>query len=91
CDEGETCSLTCNILVPTDDNPGGELFNVGACNGDFEVDNDDTRKVKIYINMNGDHETIEEYYDFDDGERSNGSSNDDDLDEFEFYYVEDES
>jgi hypothetical protein len=69
CDDSNNCSLSCDILLPDNSHE-----DVGACNGTFSWDDDEDEKIKIYINLNNDYDTIEEYYDFDDGDRSDGDS-----------------
>ncbi|MCF7835403.1 hypothetical protein K9M48_05175 [Candidatus Gracilibacteria bacterium] len=88
-DTNGAVSLKCDILLP--DNT---LKNLGACNGDFTYSKEKTEKVKLYVRLNNEYKTKEAYYDFDDGERGNsigGSSSNGDLDEFDFYYIEDSS
>ena len=74
-------SLRCDILLPNN-----QLKYVGACNGEFTYDWEWSKKIKIYVQLNGDNDNIEQYYDFDDGEwtdsSSSSSSSDEDLDNF---------
>jgi len=83
-----TPSLNCDILLP--DNT---FTHIGACNGTFERDDNDTRKIKIWVFLNNNNRdnSIEEYYDFYHWKRTNDStsSNNWDLDNFSFYYVGD--
>ena len=80
CNSSSTCSLSCNILLP--DNT---LKNVGACNGTFQWNNRDTKKIKVYVDLNNKYGTIEKFYDFNIWERWNSSSSSNsnyDLDNF---------
>ena len=73
-----SCAVSCDILLP--DNT---LTHVWMCNGSFYYNSSSSKKVKIYITINSESDTIEEYYDFGDGSRWGnwwwGSSSNDDL------------
>ncbi|HKL43727.1 MAG TPA: hypothetical protein VJ892_00430 [Candidatus Absconditabacterales bacterium] len=53
--------------------------------------NGDIGNIGLYIWLDGESGKTYQYYDFDDGERSDGSSSNNDLDEFDFYYVGNDS
>jgi len=87
-----TPSLNCDILLPpSNEYPNWKLENWWACNWSFSRHEDETRKIKIYIHLNNGYNAIEEYYDFYHWKRTDDatSSNNWDLDKFDFYYVED--
>jgi len=66
--------------------PDWVLKNVSAndCNTTFDYDDNDIWKIAGYISINGERLTFQEFYDFDNGEWDSYSSNDEDLDDFEF-------
>ncbi len=68
-------SLSCDILLPNN-----RLLDASACNKSFEYESNKNEKVKIYLKLNGGEKfwTIEEYYDFDEGEWENGHDVDED-------------
>ncbi|MBO4516617.1 hypothetical protein J5751_04275 [bacterium] len=47
--------------------PDNTLTHVGSCNGTFHYNGSSSKKVKLYITINDESDTIEEYYDFGDG------------------------
>ena len=57
-----SCAVSCDILLP--DNT---LTHVWACNGTFRYNSSSREKVKLYITINDESDTIAEYYDFGDG------------------------
>ena len=74
----DSCAVSCDILLP--DNT---LTHVGSCNGTFHYNGSSSKKVKLYITINDESDTIEEYYDFGDGSWEGNwwwwSSNNDEL------------
>jgi len=81
-----TPSLRCSYQLPS-----WERDEAWACNWSFYYNSNRTSNLKLYVWLDEEYWEIYEYYDFDDGERSDWSSSNNDLDEFDFYYVEDDS
>ena len=82
--ESWTPEFKCDILLP--DNTLRDVSGNNDCQGDFEYDDNDIGKIKLYIRVNNEYDTLEEMYDFDDYDRTEDEDDDGerwDIEEFE--------
>lgn len=80
-DTNTDVAITCHILLPD-----GEDRNISKnnCQWTFTYDDENTEKIKLYVIVNGEYDTLEEYYNFDRWERKDDYNNsNEDLDDFE--------
>jgi len=91
----EDVAIRCDILLPDNTlwDVSAKNNNGDACQGEFEYEENKVGKIKFYIRVNGEYQTMEAYYDFDDNKRDDNDDDDDygNIDEFEVELEDDDN